>query len=214
MGAAVRDLDLGVVLAGSECRVQSGALPVGEVLLPRPEGVPDAVQRVALAAAVAGGVLSDATADVVDDGGCEVRSARGAVTVLPTVPFPRAASRTGRAACTAPGSPRARAEVEPLGDVGEGGPAGGDDAAVSVAGDRHRCRVKQCRLPVAWPPAGGPVSSPEGLPPRLAMFVPQPSDDPVPRVVAQVSESGLGHRVTEVGRPAPQHRIELAQQVA
>ena len=174
-------------------------MSVSQVLPPRAEHVPDPIERIIAPSAVAVDLLLDPTPDVVDDLGGEVRSARGAVTVLPSVPFPRAASRTGRAACTAPGSPRARAEVEPLGDVGEGGPAGGDDAAVSVAGDRHRCRVKQCRLPVAGPPAGGPVSSPEGLPPRLAMFVPQPSDDPVPRVVAQVSESGLGHRVTEVG---------------
>ena len=161
LGAAPGELDFDVPLVSAPRRVQPCSLSVGEVLFAGAQDVADPVQRVVLAAAVAVDVLLDPATDLIDGLRGEVRSARGAVTVLPTVPFPRAASPTGRAACTAPGSPRVRAEVEPLGELGEGGPAGGDVAAVSVAGDRHRCRVEQCHLSVAGPPAGGPVSSPD-----------------------------------------------------
>src|SRR5690606_1477074 len=136
------DGDLVVAGVGGERGVDAGLLLLREVLEPEPQDGADPVQRVALAAAVAVDGLLDPAADLIQRLHAEVRSARGAVTALPSVPFPRAASRTGRAACTAPGSPRARAEGRSLGDLGESGPAGGDDAAVSVAGDRHRCRVK------------------------------------------------------------------------
>jgi len=40
----------------------------------------------------------------------------------------------------------------------------------------------------------------------------QPTNDPVPGVLAKVAEGRFGHPMTKVGAPALQHRIELAQQ--
>src|SRR5215207_531330 len=67
----------------------------------------DPEQRVAGVPAVAEGVLLNPAADLVDRVQAEVRSTRGAVSRLSAGPFPRAASRTGRACCHASGSPRA-----------------------------------------------------------------------------------------------------------
>ena len=81
LGAPVGDLDLDVLGPGGERRLQPGALPVGEVLLPGAQDVPDSVQRVALAAPVAGGLLLHPAADVVDDLGGELDDVEG---VMPT----------------------------------------------------------------------------------------------------------------------------------
>ena len=67
----------------------------------------DAEQWVAGMPAPVQGVLLNPTADLVEGVEAEVRSARGAVSRLSVGPFPRAASRTGRARFRASGSPRA-----------------------------------------------------------------------------------------------------------
>ena len=81
LGAPPGDFDLDVLLARGERCVQPGTLPVGQVLLPGAQGVADPVQRVALAAPMAGGVLLDPAADVVDDLGGELDDVEG---VMPT----------------------------------------------------------------------------------------------------------------------------------
>jgi hypothetical protein len=62
LGAAVGDLDFDTAFVGGERGVEPGALPVGESLLAGAEQVPDPVERVGLAAAVAVDVLSTASA--------------------------------------------------------------------------------------------------------------------------------------------------------
>jgi len=108
-------------VAGGQAGVELAYLRVGKVLAAAAQQPPDLVQRVVLVAAPAQGVLLDPAAHFVDDLGAEVRSARGAVTAFPSVPFPRAASRTGRAACTAPGSPLAHFDAQSVAlSVGQG----------------------------------------------------------------------------------------------
>ena len=68
------DLDLDVLLTMRERVVKARLLPVGEVLPPGAEDVADAVERVALAAAVAQGVALDAAADVINGLGAEFDS--------------------------------------------------------------------------------------------------------------------------------------------
>lgn len=61
-------------------------------------------------------------------------------------------------------------------------------------------------------PPPGEVAASEPLPVGAGMLAAQPADDPVPDIGAQVAEGGLGHPVSEVVGPAPQHRVEPAQQ--
>lgn len=103
------DFDLDVFLPHRERVRESLLLPVGEVLPPGAEDVADPVERVAGTTAVAEGVLLHSLPAPVQRVAGEVRSARGAVSAVSAGPFPRAASRTGRAACTASGSPRVHA---------------------------------------------------------------------------------------------------------
>ena len=81
LGAAVGDLDLDVALVGGERRVESGALPVGEMFLTGPQDVADPVERVGLAAAVAVDLLLQSAAALVDGGGSEFDDVEG---VMPT----------------------------------------------------------------------------------------------------------------------------------
>ena len=61
---------------------------LGQVFSAAAQQAADLVERVVLVAAVAQGVLLDPAADLVDDLGAEVRSARGAVTVFRPFRFP------------------------------------------------------------------------------------------------------------------------------
>jgi len=72
LGAVVGDFDLNVAFVGGERGVEPVALPVGEALLAGAEQVPDPVERVGLAAAVAVDVLLEAAAALVDGGGGEL----------------------------------------------------------------------------------------------------------------------------------------------
>lgn len=63
--------------ADGERRAQSSLLSFGEVFLPGAQDVPDAVDRVLASAAVPGGLLLDAAADVVDDRAGEVDDVEG-----------------------------------------------------------------------------------------------------------------------------------------
>lgn len=103
------DLDDHVLLVSGERSVDPGALPIGEERLTGVQSTADPIERVAGMAAVSERGLLDALPGVVEAVAGEVRSARGAVSAVSAGPFPRAASRTGRAACTASGSPRVRA---------------------------------------------------------------------------------------------------------
>jgi hypothetical protein len=67
LGALPGDLNLEVFLPSGERGLEPGALPVGEVLFPSAQDVPDPVERVAPAAAVAGGVLLHPASEVIDD---------------------------------------------------------------------------------------------------------------------------------------------------
>jgi len=67
LGAPPGELDLEVLPPRSERGLEPGPLPVGEVLLTGAQDVPDPVQRVAPAPAVAGGVLLHPPAHIVDD---------------------------------------------------------------------------------------------------------------------------------------------------
>ena len=62
LGAVVGDFDLNVAFVGGECGVELVALPVGEALLAGAEQVPDPVERVGLAAAVAVDLLLEPAA--------------------------------------------------------------------------------------------------------------------------------------------------------
>ena len=72
LGAAVGDFDLDVALVGSERGRQPGVLPVDEAFLAGAEQVPDPVERVGLAAAVAVDLLLEPAAALVDGGGGEL----------------------------------------------------------------------------------------------------------------------------------------------
>ena len=62
LGAVVGDFDLNVAFVGGERGVEPVALPVGEALLAGAEQVPDPVERVGLAAAVAVDLLLEPAA--------------------------------------------------------------------------------------------------------------------------------------------------------
>jgi len=71
LGASVGDFDFDVAFVGGECGGQPVALPVGEAFLAGAEQVPDPVERVGLAAAVAVDLLLEPAAALVDGGGGE-----------------------------------------------------------------------------------------------------------------------------------------------
>ena len=62
----VGDLDRNVIGMGGQCAGQPGLLARREALPPGAENMADAVERVALAASVAEGLLLDPAADVID----------------------------------------------------------------------------------------------------------------------------------------------------
>lgn len=66
LGAVVGDLDRNVIGMGGQCAGQPGLLARREALPPGAENMADAVERVALAASVAEGLLLDPAADVID----------------------------------------------------------------------------------------------------------------------------------------------------
>ena len=74
--------------SGGDRVLEPGPLLVGELLGAGAQQVLDAVERVALAAAVAEGLLLDPAAALIDRGGAEVRSTRGAVPAFRLVRFP------------------------------------------------------------------------------------------------------------------------------
>ena len=71
LGTAVGHLDLDVALIGGEGGVETGLLFLGETLLPSAQQVPDPIQRVAFAAAVAMDFLLDAAPDIINSRGTE-----------------------------------------------------------------------------------------------------------------------------------------------
>ncbi len=81
-------LGLAVRLPDAEAGAQPGVLALAQVLQPVPQQPADLVERVVAVAAPAELLLLDAAADFVEDLGAEVRSARGAVSVLRPVRFP------------------------------------------------------------------------------------------------------------------------------
>src|SRR5829696_3391595 len=120
-------------------------------------------------------------------------------------PFPQAALRTGRAGCPASGSPRTcrwssgdqglqslehlrgvtlEAALRPRrGDLGP---------AVAVVLDPHRTGVIEQRLAVGRPPPRE-VAPFQPAPVRLGVLAAQPTENPPPRVGAQVAEGLPGH---------------------
>ena len=72
LGAAPRDLDFDVALVGVERLLQSGLLPVGEFLGAAVQDVPDAVEGVTGAAAVAVDLLLQPTPDLIHGGRAEL----------------------------------------------------------------------------------------------------------------------------------------------
>ena len=77
LGAQPGDLHFDVPLVGGPRRGQARFLPVGEVLRPGAQDIPDPVQRVVLAAAVAVDLLLNPAADIVNDRGREFEHVEG-----------------------------------------------------------------------------------------------------------------------------------------
>ena len=77
LGALPGDLDGDVVVVGSEGGVEAGALPVGEILGAGAQDVPDPVQRVTGAAAVAVDLLLDPASDIIDHAGGQLDDVEG-----------------------------------------------------------------------------------------------------------------------------------------
>ncbi|GAB3757590.1 hypothetical protein GCM10027599_23900 [Yimella radicis] len=71
LGALPGELDLEAGFVRGERRGEACSLPVGEVVLPGSEDVPDPVQRVVLTASVPVEFLLDAAADLIDHVGGE-----------------------------------------------------------------------------------------------------------------------------------------------
>ena len=135
----------------------------------------------------------------------------GARCGLSDVPFPRPARRTGRACSHASGSPRVHV-VGSMRRCRVCSPMAWRCCLplVSVAGDRHRCGVEQRRpRPPSATTSGG---SGAGATSSCRRCLRRSHRITRCQVNAEVAEGRLGHPVPEVGGPAPQHRIELAQQ--
>ena len=81
LGAVVGDFDFDVAFVGGQRGVEPVALPVGEALLAGAEQVPDPVERVGLAVAVAVDLLLEPAAALVDGGGGELEDVER---VMPT----------------------------------------------------------------------------------------------------------------------------------
>src|SRR5829696_3971062 len=159
-----------------------------------------------------------------DNDGVGVDLGRGVS--LAAGPVPQAALRTGRAGCSASGSPRTcrwscgdqglqalehlrgvtlEAALRPRrGDLGP---------AVAVVLDPHRAGVVEHRVAVGRPPPRE-VAPFQPAPVRLGVFAAQPAGNPPPCVGAQVAEGASGHPAAEVGTPAAQHRVEPVEQLA
>jgi hypothetical protein len=143
-------------------------------------------------------------------GECEVDPGRPAG--IPAGGFPRVASRTRRAS-----RPGTGLSVSPVrgcrGDSSAGWPWCRDGCSpVAVARGAHRGGVEQCDLGGDRPPSAVAVAPLDGLPCDPAVFAPRPPYDPVPCVAGQVGEGGGGHAGPEVGAPASQRRVELADE--
>ena len=72
LGAGPGDLDLDMAFIGGERGLEPGLLSVGQVLDPGAQDVPDPVQGVVLASAVAVDILLDPAPGVIDRGGGEL----------------------------------------------------------------------------------------------------------------------------------------------
>src|SRR5207247_527781 len=83
---------------------------------------------------------------------------------------------------------------------------------VSVARGAHLGRVEQCGPGGYWPPCAGAVAAADSLQRDPAVLAPCPSLDPVPGEFGQAGEGDGGHSGLEVRAPAPQRRVELADE--
>jgi hypothetical protein len=104
-----------------------------------------------------------------------------------------------------------------LGGCGRGPllPRGGDlGASVAVPDHGDRCGVEEPCPVLLGPPSGAApeVVAAQVLPGGTIVFAAEPSDDAVPRVVAQVGEGRFGYAVPEVGCPTSQRQVELVQE--
>src|ERR1019366_6055929 len=140
-----------------------------------------------------------------------VESSRGAV---PPSPLARPAPRTGRAPSNASGHPRAPWSFDGLHRRPLGPRIRDLRSAVAVPGDRHRRGVEEPDAVVVGHQPGrtGQVAPSNRLPFATAVLAAQPSKHPKPRIAVQVVEGLLGAAVPEVDRPAPQRRVDLAQE--
>ena len=77
LAALVGDLNSDMILMRDERRLQPGLLSLGEAFASGPQEVADAVERVALASAVAEGLLLNATANVIDSAGGKLDDVEG-----------------------------------------------------------------------------------------------------------------------------------------
>jgi putative transposase len=136
-----------------------------------------------------------------------------------TGPFPGAPFRTRRMRLHIPGSPR----VLPVGQLpvvavaGVGGPGGCDGAAtVVVAGYRDAgCAGEHGPVvgdaPALVAEAAAELGHPE--PVFVLVFGACPPHEPVPGVLVDCVEDGLGHSVSEVVRPPAQGPVEAEDQL-
>jgi hypothetical protein len=138
-----------------------------------------------------------------------VGSAWGAVSASPPTRFPRPPARTGRAAFTASGSPRALASS---GCAWPRPGAGDRGTSISVANDLDRRRVEE-RNPTFFrsPSVVWVVAFPEPLPASTRVFTSHPPAYPEPRVVAEVGERVPRRSMPEVVGPALQYRVQMSE---
>src|SRR5271154_480836 len=84
---------------------------------------------------------------------------------------------------------------------------------IAVASDRHRPWPEHCHTVLADLPVGE-VATADRSPVRFGVTFADPADDSPPGVCVDVTEGPFGHPVAKIVTPAPQHRIQLAQQVS
>ena len=102
--------DLAVWVSGDQASLQPTSSLHREPVATAAQHPTNAEERITSAPAVAESLLLHPPAHVVHANQAQVESDRGAVPVFRPVRFPGPAPRTGRAASTASGSPRVRAE--------------------------------------------------------------------------------------------------------